>query len=506
MKKIIILLSVIIFTLSACEDELNQAPISDMSVAGFFRNQTDFEQALSGVYSSLAGFPARGMNLSDVRSDNLYAYSSMGVRDGDPVTAFAKTLATSVYMEDGWNSNYIGIMRANTLLENINEAAVPNANLRNRFEAEAKFIRAFSYFELVNLFGKVPLIDHLVTPDEALTIPRSNVSDVYDLIISDLQFAIDNLDEYYSKTDANLGRATKNAARGILARVYLARSGSTYDIDGPGLNSNEYNLALDLLNDIITSNHYSLLDSYADIFAYNNENNTEVIFDIQFEKGLGGAGTSFPGEYAGSSWWKSVGVPFAIALETKDVSEDMINSYDTINDQRFGVNIQLNIYDPSTGLTTYDPTCIKYCSSDPADWGVDRFDFPINYIVLRYADVLLMKAECILNGAAGSQDEVNTIVNNVRKRAGLEPLVGNVSKDDLLTERRKEFLGEGLRWADLVRSGKVLEIINAWIPLEDTRNMLRQNYPIQAYNIIYPVPQKQIDVKKDLYKQNPGYE
>jgi len=389
----------------------------------------------------------------------------------------------------------------------LNAEAIPDDNLRNRFEGEARFLRAFYYFDLVRLFGEVPLIDHLVTPAEALEIPRSPVGDVYTLIISDLEFAINNLDDFYPKGSANLGRATKNAARGILARVYLTRSGPDYGINGPGMGSNEYSQALTLLDQIISSGFYSDDIAYADIFADDNENNDEVIFDIQFEKGLGGAGTSFPGEYAGRPWWDSQGIPFAISLETKDVSEDMINSYDTANDLRFPVNVQLEITDLGTGLATYDPTLIKYCASDPTYWGVDRFDFPINYIVLRYTDVLMMKAECILQGASGSQGDVNTIVNDVRDRAGLGPLPGDVTFDDLMEERRREFLGEGLRWHDLVRSGKVLDIMNAWIPVEDAgRNTLTPNYPIQAYNIIYPLPQTQIDVKQGLYAQNPSYE
>jgi hypothetical protein len=507
MKKILIILFALVLGLIACEDELDQAPISDLSVAGFFRNASDFEQAVNGIYHSLRGVPARGMNLSDIRSDNFYAYSSMGVREWDPVTAFAKTLATSTYMDDAWNANFEGIMRANTVLENIKEKGIPDATpeLKNRLEGEARFLRAFFYFELVRWFGKVPLIDHLVTPTEALDIPRSSVTDIYNLIIPDLQFAIDNLDDYYPKGNANIGRATKNAARGILARVYLTRSGPDYGIEGPGVGANEYGLALDLLNDIIASGHYRTIENYADVFADDNENNDEVIFDIQFASNQGGIGTDFPGEFAGRAWWNSVAIPWDIALETKDVSEDMINLYDTA-DQRFDVNIQLEIVDVASGDTTYDPTCIKYCSRDPNYWGVDRFDFPINFIVLRYPDVLMMKAECILNGATGTQGEVNQIVNDVRDRAGLNPLPGDITLDDLMAERRTEFFGEGLRWHDLVRSGKVLDVINAWIPVEDIRQMLRTNYPIQAYNIIYPLPQEQIDVKKDLYEQNPGYE
>lgn len=503
MKKILIILPLTaILGLMSCEDQLNQNPPSDLSVDGFFRNSDDFEQAVNGIYQSMRGFPSRGFYLSDVRSDNFYGVGEAGVRDHEPVNNFATTLATNPYMTEAWNSNFQGIMRANTLLENLNATAVPDAGMRSRFEAEAKFFRAFYYFDLVKWFGEVPVVDHLVSPTEALDVGRSPVSDVYDLIISDLQFAIANLDEYYGPSSPDLGRATVNAARGILARVYLSRSGPDYGIKGPGMGTNEYSDALTQLNAIISSNHYSLLPSYADVFANDNEDNAEVIFDIQFESGGQGIGADYPGEMGSRAWWNSVGIPWAIGLENKDISEDWIASVDTANDTRFNTSAQLDVIDIANGDTTYDPTCVKYCTPDPTYWGVDRFDFPINFIVLRYADVLLMKAECILNGASGSQADVNTIVNDIRTRAGLSALPGDATMDDLLAERRREFLGEGLRWHDLVRSGNVMDVINAWIPVEDVKgqmSLMKKDF------IIYPLPQAEMDVKMGLYDQNPGY-
>ena len=502
MKKILIIFSVLILGLVACEDQLDQKPISEMSVNGFFRNTADYEQAVNSIYQSLRNYPAREFHLSDVRSDNIYGVGDMGVRDHEPVNNFATTLATNAYMIEAWNSNFEGIMRANTLIDNLNAQAVPDEDLRNRFEAEAKFLRAFYYFDLVRLFGEVPIIDRIVTPAEALNIGRSPVSEIYDLIITDLQFAINNLDAYYAKGSPNVGRATESAARGILARVYLTRSGPDFGINGPGMGTNEYSLALEQLNAIIATGNYSLLPDYASIFANDNENNDEVVWDIQFEKGGQGVGADYPGELAGRGWWNSVGIPWAIGLETKDVSEDWIANIDTLNDTRYLPSVQLEYIDNATGLSVYDPTCVKYSTSDPAYWGVDRFDFPINYIVLRYADVLLMKAECILQGASGTQGDVNQIVNDIRDRAGIAPLVGNATLDDLLAERRREFLGEGLRWGDLVRTGKVIDVINAWIPVEDVKGQMDL---MNADFIIYPIPQEQMDVKQGLYDQNDGY-
>ena len=503
MKKILLIFSIIVLGLAACEKQLDQSPISQMSVGGFFRNDADFDQALSSVYNSLHNYPWREFYLSDVRSDNIYGVGEMGVRDWEPVNNFAKTIAVNTYMSEAWNSDYTGIMRANTVLDNINNGKISSDAVKNKIEAQDRFLRAFYYFDLVKIFGKVPLVDHLMTPNELLTLDRAPVADIYNFIISDLNFAIANLEEYYPKGNANCGRATKNAARGILARVYLTRSGPTYDIEGPGLATNDYGTALGLLNDVIGSAHYSTLSNYASIFAYNNENNAEVVWDIQFMSG-GGAGADYPGELSCRDWWNSVNIPWDIGLENKDVSEDLIGKFDKVNDKRFNATMVLGYINKSSGLYVYDPCIIKYSSSNKTDWGASRSDFPINYIVLRYADILLMKAECILQGATGTQADVNTIVNGIRTRAGLSSLPGNVTLDALLAERRLEFLGEGLRWGDLVRTGKVINVMNAWIPGEDVKGQMA--HPIDADMIIYPVPQNQMTVKKGLYTQNHGYE
>ncbi|MCY1723073.1 RagB/SusD family nutrient uptake outer membrane protein [Prolixibacteraceae bacterium Z1-6] len=499
-KNIIILLAFFIVGLTACEDELNQVPISAISSDGFFTSEKGFEQAINGVYKSLSSYPERQFHLSDVRSDNIYGVGSMGVRAHEPVNNFALTLATNEYMKEAWNTNFTGIMRANTVLDNISEDLVPDATKRNQFEGEAKFLRALFYFDLLKYFGPVPVIDHLVTPTEALEIGRNPVSEVYDLIISDLQDAASLLPTSY--TGDNIGRATSYTAKGILARVYLTRSGPVLHTDGPCLETNDYTQALSLLNEVI-GGPFDMLDDYAATFDLLNENNSDIVFDIQYQKGGLGVGCAYPGELAGSAYWRSVGYPYAIGLETKDVSFDLINSYDTINDARFAFNVQMGYVDESNGQYVEDPVTIKFSRPDPATWGADRFDFGINFPILRFTDVLLMKAECILQGAPGSQADVDKIINDVRARVGIEPL-SNATLDDLLEERRKEFLGEGLRWHDLVRTGKVLDVMNAWIPVEDVADQMRKS--INADHIIYPIPQEQMDVKEGLYSQNKGYE
>ncbi len=501
MKRIYLILTIFIIGFYACEDDLNQVPISSISSDGFYTSEAGFEQAVNGIYRSLSSYPERQFHLSDVRSDNIYGVGSMGVRAHEPVNNFAITLTTNEYMEEAWNSNYEGIMRANTVLDNISDEYVSDAAKLNQLTGEAKFLRALFYFDLVKYFGPLPIIDHLVTPAEALEIGRNSVADVYDLIVSDLESAAQLLPTSYGNAD--IGRATSYAAKALLARVLLTRSGPVLHPDGPCLGTNEYGEALSLLNEVI-SGPFDMLDDYASTFDLLNENNSDIIFDIQYQMGGLGIGCAYPGELAGSAYWRSVGYPYAIGLETKDVSFDLINSYDTINDTRFAFNVQMGYIDETSNLYVEDPVTIKFSRPDPSTWGADRFDFGINFPIIRYTDVLMMKAECILQGASGSQSEVDQIINNVRERAGLDDLISGATLDDLLEERRKEFLGEGLRWHDLVRTGKVLEVMNAWIPVEDVADQMRKS--INADHIIYPIPLEQMEVKEGLYTQNKGYE
>ncbi len=499
MKKLsYMILSIGLLLLSACEDQLDQAPISDRGSNDFYRNADDFVQAVNGVYNQLRPYPIWHFELSEIRSDNMYVPGAGGVRDYSAINNFNKTLATATFINDTWNAYFNGVMRANTVLNQLTAALVPEEALRSRIEGEAKFLRAMFYFDLIRWFGPVPLITEPVTPLEALDIPRSPVADVYEIIVADLQEAITKLPDAYDA--ANVGRATSYAARGILARVYLTRSGPQLHPDGPGLGTDDYEAALTLLNEIINSGQYALLDSYESIFDYDNENNEEIVFDIQYQTGGLGIGGEYVSQQYSEAFSRAVGIPFpggSFPDAPKTPSEDLISSY-AATDVRKEASIQEG-YTDQNGNFVPEPFIVKYL--DLSQLGVDRFDFELNYPVLRYADVLLMKAEAILQGASGSQAEVDGIVNAVRARAGL-PAMANVTLTILLEERRYEFAGEGLRWHDLVRTGTVLSEINGWLSTLDTEVMPNS---IDETLILYPVPQNQLDIKQGLYEQNPGY-
>jgi len=444
----------------------------------------------------LRGYPDRILILSETRSDNIYGVSVQGVRDWDPINNFASTLSINPYISDAWNSDYGAVFRANTFLDQLTtNGAVVQSDVRTRYEAEAKFIRAFHYLDLVRTFGKVPVIEHALLPNEIAKIPRQPVAQAYDLIISDLQFAKDNLPATY--TGSNIGRATAGAAKSLLALVYLTRSGPTYGIEGPGLGTNDYAAAAALLDEVIASKTYSLQSSYANVFSYTNENNPEVVFDIQY---ITGQGATFPGVMVAQAFFTSLSIPFdSRGIENKPVSNDLYNSYAS-NDVRRSFSTQ-NGY-TNQGVVYDRPVLKKYVSA--AGRGTSGTDWPINFIVMRYADVLLMRAECALRGnVGGGQAEAVARVNEVRKRAG-QPEVTSITLPQFMEERRREFIGEGLRWNDLVRSGLALDVMNTWIPKEDAaNNKISRN--INANYLIYPVPQTELSTSPGLYEQNPGY-
>lgn len=500
MKKTYILFFILSgLILYSCTKELDQYPISEATTATFYKSSTDFIQGVNAIYADLRTYPDRQLNLSETRSDNLYAVSDGGVRDWEGINSFHKTIAGNPYVIEAWSTNFNGIYRANIVLDQLktNGDIIADATLRSRLEAEAKFLRAFFYFDLVRWFGKVPIIDHPVSAEEALSIGRSEVNDVYSLIISDLQYAVNNLPA--SNTTADKGRATKYAAEGILALVYMTRSGPTYNINGPGLGLNEWGPALTLLNDIIGSGKYQFLPDYKSIFSYSNENNAEVVFDVQYITGQNPViGSTFAWVLVPDPYFQSVGKAAQGGLTIRPISNDFLNSYDPEDTVRKKASVQSGY--TYNGVTETRSFFVKYV--DLSKVPSNRVDWPINFIVMRYTDVLLLKAECILHGASGTQTDVDNIVNQVRSRAGITTPLTNVTMQQLMDERRIEFEAEGLRWHDLVRSGLVESTMNAWIPAEDVQQQIQ---PFQTDYIIYPVPQSEMDVKEGLYTQNPGY-
>ena len=522
--KIIPIAILVVLGFSSCEKDLDQKPLSSLTTENFFSTKNDFIQACNAVYavglrgatiSGGYGYPDRQLYLSELRSDNLYAVTDIGSRGWEAINELQTSLGTNSFVQEAWTNNYKGIDKANLFLEKLNAGGrelIADNVLASRMEAEVKFLRAFFYFDLVRWFGKVPLIERTVTAQEATTIPRSPAADVYTFLMKDLKDAADSLPASYTVA-TDKGRATKWAAKYMMALAHMTRSAPTYGIEGPGLGLNEWSQAYALLTELTTTatSGFDFLPQYNRIYAYDNESNTgnnkEVIFDVQYFSApspatSAGVGGGFVWKLTPDTYFNSIGISAQGSTYQKPVSNDFLSKF-AVTDARRVFGIQTGFTWPLTPTPVYnDYSFYKkwinktfYGSGGAGDW-------PINFIVATYTDALLLKAECTLHSGGGTQTEVDAAVNRVRTRAGI-PTITNVGMDSLLAERRREFHCEGKRWHDLVRSGKIVEIMNTWIARDDVQHRIN---PMVPNFIIYPVPNFEMNIVPGLYTQNPGYD
>ncbi|MFV8325357.1 RagB/SusD family nutrient uptake outer membrane protein [Flavobacterium sp. ZS1P14] len=492
----IFMLSVLV----SCDDELNQVPLSSGTTENFYSTPNDFIQARNAVYSyayhgaNEYGYANRVLNLSETRSDNLYATTTAS-REWEGINSFYTSIGSNSYIKEAYVSNYKAIYMANQLLEKLVEKGdvIPVTTDRAAMSAEAHFLRAFCYFDLIRWFGRVPLIDKVMSAQEVAKIGRTPVAAIYDLIIADLQIAITDLPATYP---TEYGRATKYAAKGMLGLVYMTRSSSTYGIDGATLGLNEWDKAYQQLNDIKTSGLYAFGSDYAAIFTVEGNANKENVLTIPYTSG-NDVGGNFVIEVGYEPYFTSIGLSQQGSLEARPISTGLINSF-AANDKRkiFGIATSYT----ASGVLYTLPVFKKYI--DKTRYGLSRTDWGIDFMVLRYTDILMMMAECTLHGGGGVQADVDAIVNQVRTRAGVPATAANINLDQLFDERRKEFFSEGTRWFDLIRSGNALTIMNAWKTQEDLSNKI---LTIDKNSLLYPIPFQEILAAPGLYDQNPGY-
>lgn len=499
-----------LFSITSCDDELNQLPLSQGTVENFYQTPVDFTQARNAVYSlafhgvTSYGYANRLLVLSETRSDNLYATTTAS-RDWEGINSFYSNISTNTYVKEAYTTNFNAIANANQLIQKLTEkgdAVFTNSADKASMMAEAKFLRAFCYFDLIRWFGRVPLIDKPVTAVEAAKIPRTPIVDIYKLIISDLEAAIPDLSPTY--TDANFGRVTKYGAKALLGLVYMTRSSPTYGIDGAMLGLNEWDKAYKELNDIKLSGFYTFGTDYANIFKTEGNANKENVLTIPYTQSLPMAvGGNFMTVVGYEPYFASIGLSAQGSLEAKPISTGLVNSF-AANDKRKTAGIATSYtvasgtYKGSYTLPVFkkyiDQT--RYGTGGREDWGVD-------FMIFRYTDVLMLMAECTLHGGGGTQADVDAIVNQVRTRAGVTANASNITLDQLFDERRKEFFSEGTRWFDLIRSGKAVTIMNAWKAAEDTGGKIRA---ITNSSLIYPIPMQERLAVPGLYDQNPDYD
>jgi hypothetical protein len=352
-----------------------------------------------------------------------------------------------------------------------------------------KFIRALAYFNLVRIYGDVPLVTKEVeSVSEAYQYGRVNTAAIYAQIEKDLTEAEAdvNLPAKYASTN-DLGRVTKTAVKALLAKVYLTQK--------------KYADAVTKLSDFVTTydgNTHSLLTNYADIFLTTNEVNAEIIFSVRYTKGnIPSTGSPFTNLFATStSAAGGVGTGYQFNTLRKDLVDTM-NAQGTA-DKRIAASI--NTISATNWMTR------KYLDVPNTDLDADN-----DWIVLRYADVLLMYAEALNEVSAANTAQAVGLVNRIRTRAGLTAslLPVTISQADLRLaierERRIELNLEGHRWFDLVRTGRAISVMNNHF----TRYSIRLNatspiVQIDQHNLLFPIPISEINTNPIL-GQNTGY-
>jgi hypothetical protein len=453
--------------ITSCEDDyLEPALTSAINGGSYYNNATELETAVVNMYDGLQGVnsTSAGDNhstqvefyLTEMRSDN----TRTKAQEGEAAQFESYSVeATNGIVADYYRSFYNVIFRANLVLANLEAAGTSAA----RFEAEAKFVRAYAYFNLVRLYGDIPLITSLTGPaDTDAAYTRVASGDIYDLIQSDLNTAIAGLDNSYTT------RASKAGAQALLAKVELTRG--------------NYAEARSLLENVVSTGNYSLESNFHDVFY--DEDNSETIFAIGYETG------GIDSQNFSAEWLNAVGRTSGVNYVTADVRA----AFDTYGGNRTAVSFRQD----ESQVTEYQVA--KYFPNgelgpqyvaDPTKAGND-------WIVIRYADVLLMHVESILAGGNATTDGAALAsFQAVRNRAGLTDAVTEITKEMLLNERRVELAFENHRLFDLMRMGVAQEVLSAF--------SATNGYGFASTDLLLPIPQVEIGLSKGALSQNPGY-
>lgn len=534
LRKFVVSSTVAICALMAasCLD-LTEHPITAITDA-FYQSPQGFSQAVNASYEELRNFYGQemGLTLTAFGTDEFTKGADGGHKALNDYTTALN--GDESYFRDSWRSFFRGINTANTVIDRAPNAQVTDAS-RTAAVAEARFLRALYYFNLVRMFGAVPL-QLTSTTGPATEANREDVAKIYDAIVADLQFAETNLPD----VQKDYGRATRPAAEHLLALVYLTRA-------APGDMAKSATEAKKVIN----SGLFSLLPKYSDLWTFGNEKNAEVVWSIQFTPDplTTGPGNSshlyylmayelFPGmqrDLANGRAFKRFR-PTTWFLNLWDRSKDsryddsFTNVYYANNATSIPKNpdgslkFQLGdtaIWMPGAEITAAERASHPYTILTPSQYTdaafpsfnkkfIDPFRLTVNdvrgsrdWYVMRLAETYLIAAEALMRD--GRPDEALPYVNAVRERAakpGLAKSVMDVTTADLtvdfiLDERSRELGGEGMRWFDLVRTGKLLERVKLY------NSAAAKN--IQAFHVLRPIPNEQITLSSNNFPQNPGY-
>ena len=483
----LVLFSLIAITIGSCENFLDVQPRYVQDAENYFNQPSDYEMALTAAYDLLQTSYLTQW-IGEIASGNAIA-GGESVTDTEGLHQIEGMTHNAVNNElrSIFRWNYAGIARVNYMMEFQNKIDFQG---KNGILGQARFLRAYYYFELTKYFGDVPLvIDQRLGADQVTKLDRSPRSLVYAQIESDLRFASSTL----PWSNPEKGRVDKGAALALLGKVQLYQG--------------KHAEAVISLDSVINFGGYALVADYDTLWFAANENNSETVFDIEYS-GLEGGGygcmVCLEGNAAaGFNGIRQYDGPFYSDGNSYNLpTQDLYDAFDSTDIRRDATILDLDAFiaaQPNASSISYaigggGHTGFynnKYIKRQ-AELGLPDNDLtsPLNYKVIRYADVLLMAAEA--NVQEGNDGQALTYVNSVRARVNMPARVsgGSALLADIFTERRLELSGEGLHFWDLLRSGQAAQSIT--------------NFQVGKHEI-FPIPQVEIDLAGGIWSQNSGY-
>lgn len=476
--------------LLSCSDDFVDITSEDPSSENFFNTEEDYQNALIAAYDLLQASYINAM-IGEIASNNTLAGGESaidvpGIQEIDDM----RHTPINANLRDIWNWMYAGVNRANFILEFKDKIDFP---AKDNVLAQATFLRAYYYFELVKFFGDVPLaVDKRLLFGDQDVVDRTPAAQVYAQIEQDLQFAANNLPEVQGET----GRVTKGAALALLGKVYLYQ--------------NKFTDAAQVLDQVINSGVYNLVEDYSILFENEFENNIESVFEIQYtdlegagfdclqcSEGNVAVGFNGPRNFNGPLFESgfSFNVPTAeayAAFDPKDLRRDVaildIEAFAAANsDYNNGAGVTWTEGFEHTGYFNR-----KYIPRQgDSNIGDQNLTNPNNYRAIRFADVLLMAAEAH-NRGTGNDGQALQYLNRVRTRAGLDNISagGGELTNAIFLDRRLELVGEGHHFFDLVRTNRAAQEIEGFMP---------------GKHELFPIPSIEIELAGNRWPQNPGY-
>jgi len=463
MKHTILIAAIMILSFTGCKKFLDEKPISNLIEETYYRNTDEVETGMIACYDGLQKVYDIEFKLTEIRADNTSGVSLEG--DWGAIKFF-RDAPSNFFLLDFWQRSYNTIARCNLVLKYLDNVTDPVK--KKYFEGEAKFIRSLMYFNLVRLYGDVPLLTASIKYNDFEKFKRISKAQIYTQLKTDLLTSVDACPP--SWPTAQLARATRGASQALLAKVYLTLK------DYPNAK-----LQLDpLVGTNFKGSTYQLNPSYAAIFSTASEMSKEIIFAVRYKASANGEGNSFSYEYSNNGDARNVkaSAPYQALFEAADVRK-------------------ASTFNSANGL------CTKFLDATAPQRDAGN-DFP----VIRFADVLLMSAEVANELSATPGNDVLTPLNEVRGRAvasiynATNLNTKEAARAAILKERKLEFGFENQRWYDLVRleESNTISILNAYLVATGNSNIT-----VPAFRLIYPIPQTEIDLSKGNLSQNTGY-